>query len=105
MLIAAGAEVTARDKHGNSLLHRAAEDFAPNLLEAPDDRTELVKALVGAGADPNARGNWGRTPLFAAAEHPDQRARTMKALVAAGGDPNVYDEFGFMPIHEAAGCS
>jgi ankyrin repeat protein len=52
-LIAAGANVNARDKEGNTPLHMAA--YAT--------RKEHVQALLQAGADPNAKTEAGRDVL------------------------------------------
>ena len=57
-LIAAGADVNARSRHGNTPLHIAAE---PAEIEA-------VKALLEHGADVNAMNGEGKTPLDLASD-------------------------------------
>lgn len=51
LLLAAGADVNARDKQGNTALMRCR------------DRVEQVELLLKAGADPNTRNNKGETAL------------------------------------------
>lgn len=52
-----GADVMARNKHGTTPLHWAAEFGTP----------EVIQALLDAGADVMARNKSGRTPLHDAA--------------------------------------
>ena len=73
-LIAAGADVDARNAHGRT----------PLLAAALGGHCEIALALVAAGADIDAADDEGETPLYAAAfeNHP----ATVAALVAAGAD-------------------
>lgn len=57
-LIARTVELTARNEHGNTALHVAA---------AQVDGVQITQMLVDAGADVNALGNGGATPLHCAA--------------------------------------
>src|SRR6185295_15484565 len=97
-----GADFNVRDRGGNTTLHLAAQAGDMN----------LVRALLGKHADPNARtprsmapvgarggGGFGRggvagdqTPLMMAArgDHED----VMRALVAAGADPGLKAQDG-----------
>ena len=49
---------------------------------------EIVELLVKAGADVNARGNYGQTPIFVAAPE------AVKPLLAGGADINARDSKG-----------
>ena len=60
----------------------------PAFFEAATAAT--VQDCLGAGADPNARGVLGLTPLHWAAEI-SQTPETVTALVNAGADPNARD--------------
>ena len=73
-LIAAGADVDAKNAHGRT----------PLLAAALGGHCEIVLALVAAGANIDAADDEGETPLYAAAfeNHPT----TVAALVAAGAD-------------------
>ena len=55
-----------------------------------------VTRCLQAGADPNARGIFDRTPLYWAAS-----GTAIKALLEAGANPNACDSLGFTPLHVA----
>ena len=75
------------------VLHQAAQ-FTSN--------PTIVRLLLQAGADPNAKDEWGFTPLhFAAAFNDDPDI--VSALVDAGANLNARDkEWGASPLHWAA---
>jgi hypothetical protein len=56
--------------------------------------TEIVAELVKAGADVNARGHLGETPIFAANYAPD----AVKVLLAAGADLEARNDNGDTPL-------
>jgi ankyrin repeat protein len=94
ILLAAGADVDARDEH----------DMTP-LLSTPSNRTRaraaVAAALLAAGAKPDLVSDEGWTALhYAAFEGADDVA---KVLLDAGADPNVTDHAGVTPLHVAAG--
>ena len=107
VLLAAGADPNARNKNKGTPLHRAVSSN-PNLavIEAlldagadPMAGTEggsmtplhsaksaaVVHALLQAGAEVDANGPRGVTPLFIAVVHRD--LKVIKALLAGGADP------------------
>jgi ankyrin repeat protein len=67
---------------------------------AGEGDTARVRQLVRAGADPNARGDRGVTPLQFAMLAQDLDG--MRALLAAGADPNLPGLGGATPMHMAA---
>ncbi len=85
-LLAAGADIAARDRYGRTPLHEAAESPWP----------DAVEALLAAGADVAARDVHGRTPL-----HDVNTAAAAKALLAAGADIGARDRGQRTPLHYA----
>ncbi len=82
-LIAAGADVNAKDKQGVTALMSAA------FIGDPD----IVKALIAARADINAQDIQGETPLMKAATLYGN-VDCVKAIIAAGADLNAKDNTG-----------
>jgi ankyrin repeat protein len=81
-------------KSGNTPLRQAAKKA----------HEEVVARLIAAGADVDARGHYGWTPLHAAALYdnkPEARRRVIEMLVGGGADPNARDEFRRTPLHLA----
>ena len=60
----------------------------------------VVKALISAGADVNARGPFGYTPLHCAAAQGDGAAASL--LLASGAQADTRDANGMTPLHVAA---
>ena len=58
--------------------------------------TGAVKSLLGAGADPNYKGESGATPLMAAAK--GRHTLAMKALLDAKATPDAQDNRGHTPL-------
>ena len=78
---------------GFTPLHSAVADDAGN------DVKELVRLLIDAGADPNARSASGGTPLHTAGFTGNVPVTEM--LLAAGADPEVTDAKALTPLDHA----
>ena len=94
-LLAAGAELTARDESGSTPLHGAA---------GFNENPAVVDTLLAAGADPMARTDEGDTPLHHSATYNDNPA-VLETLLAAGADLMARNEDGDTPLHRAASRS
>ncbi len=117
-LIAAGADVNAKDVQGNTALDRAAyydigeciqiliaaganvnatSDTETPLYNASDSgNAQVVGILLNSGANVNARLKYGSTALMAAssANHP----KILNALLVAGADVNLSDTQGYTAL-------
>jgi ankyrin repeat protein len=58
--------------------------------EDGERRAQMVEMLIKAGADVNAKGHFGQTPLFDTVFS----AEAVKPLIAAGADPEARDQAG-----------
>jgi len=83
MLLASGLGPDARASNGDPLLLVAC---------GPHGSPDAVAALLEAGADPNAKGPDGRTPLMEASAWLKTREATL--LLAKGADPAARDRDG-----------
>ena len=109
-LVEAGADVNARTENGHTPLHFAPNEYIPSrpLMEPghqPRSQwyyTAVIKLLVDAGADVNARADNGETPLHWAAFASDDNAASILVLVDAGADPSARDEDGNTPLYKAS---
>ena len=88
--LTAGADVTARDAGGNTVLHHTA---------ALAD-TSTITVLLDAGAEAGARNRDGITPLHVAARTGNTTVATQ--LLQRGMNVNVADNGGTTPLHLAA---
>ncbi len=88
--VQAGASVGARDREGNTPLHRAARE----------GNAAVVKFLLDRGARTEWRNLSGSTPLFLAAE--SNRARAVRLLVERGADVNALGRTGVSVLAAAA---
>ena len=79
----------------------AAADAGPTLLDAAErgDRAAALR-LLAAGANPNAPGPDGTTPIMWAAANGD--AELVRALAQAGADVKAKNHFGTSALTEAA---
>jgi hypothetical protein len=96
MLIAAGADVNARNRHGHTPLQSAAVGNPNSPAWNPQAQAEMIAALVTAGADPNGTDKRGVTPLHVAVR--TRSATAVRALLAAGADPAQPNGNGSTPM-------
>ena len=95
LLLAQGADPRMASKPaGFTPLHSAVADDSSST-----DVDNLVKMLLDAGADPNARSASGGTPLHTAGF--TGNVTVVRMLLEAGGDANATDGKGFTPLDHA----
>ena len=82
-------------------LHAQADcaDWNTEAFYVPATVSDVTRCLE-AGADPNARDEWGATPLHYMAQL-DGLAETIEALASAGADLEARNEWGYTPLHTA----
>ena len=79
------------------LTAKQLEKLNKDLLKAVDNSKpsiEIIKSLIDTGADVNAKGNKGRTPL-----HLCKKADVAKLIIDAGADINAKDNNGKTPLY------
>ena len=87
--IAAGTDVNAKDKYGETPLHNAAHG----------GHKEIAELLIAKGADVNTKIEDGETPL-----HWTETEEIAELLIAADADVNTkIDKIGMTPLHIATG--
>jgi Ankyrin repeats (many copies) len=94
-LLAAGADVAARNRRGAQPLHYAADGIPGSRAWNPAAQGETVTALIEAGADPDATDNSGVAPLHRAVR--TRCAAAVAALLAGGADPHRPNKSGSTP--------
>ncbi len=107
-LLEAGAEVGPAEAaalgrtDGLDPAARSGDGFTSLHLAAYFGGAETVRALLAAGADPDAdaANPFGVRPLHSAASVGDRES--VRALLEAGADPNVRQQGGYTPLHTAA---
>ena len=111
LLLDSGADANLIDESGYTVLHYVASDVASDAA-ADKDGADMVRALLGHGANPNARAArdtrknttsgvslTGATPLFLAASLGN--VENVRALLAGGADASIATEKGTAPLHVA----
>ena len=88
VLIKRGADIKAKDKYDNTVLHTAS--FFGDI--------ELAKECLQAGIDVNAK-EWGWSSLNYAVNR--NNIEIAKLLISAGADVNAKDKSGFTPLDYA----
>lgn len=94
-LLAAGADVRARNRRGAEPLHAAVSGGPGAPTWDPVQQAVMVARLVAAGADPDAPAAGGVTPLHRAVRN--RCAAAVEALLRAGADPERRSERGSTP--------
>jgi ankyrin repeat protein len=94
LLLAAGAQVDAKHRLGDSALIMSARRSIPEMnpphgQPLPPPASEIMSLLLASHADPNFIGHWGQTALMDA-----NTAAKVKLLVTHGAQVNVKDEMG-----------
>lgn len=97
LLVDHGADITAVDDLGRTVLHEAAH-FG---------QVDVAQFCLGAGISAQSKDNIGRTPLYDTT-YPLPRAKAenlvqiAEMLFAQGANANERDNYGITPLHEAA---
>ena len=104
-LLAAGADIEAKDEAGWTPLHWAAQGDSPAVVKALLAGGADVEAFQGTFVDPyhlgwRGGGPRGKTPLHVAAG--SDSPAVVKALLAAGANIEAQTTFGSTPLHVAA---
>ncbi|KAK3282254.1 hypothetical protein CYMTET_10001 [Cymbomonas tetramitiformis] len=100
-------EFLSNDNFELDVLLQGMDDTGTILMHAVSrGHVELVRALVGRGADPNIRGHRGATALHKV--HKPTKYKTSEAIIkivnlllVGGADVNLMDQDGMTPLHQA----
>jgi hypothetical protein len=91
-LVAAGADVNAKNRRGAGPLHYAVDGVPGSPSWNPRAQAATVTFLLEAGADPNAADAGGVTPLHRAVRN--RCAAAVAALLQGGADPRRRNKKG-----------
>jgi ankyrin repeat protein len=95
-LLAAGANVRAKNRRGAEPLHYAADGLPDSANWNPEAQSAVISCLVAAGADPNCVDNSGVAPLHRAVR--TRCAAAVRTLLEAGADPLLVNRSGSTPM-------
>ena len=98
-LIAAGADVRARNRRGAEPLHYAVDGGPGSPIWNPSAQAATVASLVAAGADPNAVDKSGVTPLHRAVR--TRCTAAVRVLLESGADIRRKNKNGSTPMQIA----
>jgi len=101
LLLAAGAQVDAKHRLGDSALIMSARRSIPEMnppkgQPLPTPASDVMSLLLGSGADANFSGQWGQTALMEA-----NTAAKVKLLLTHSARVNVRDEMGMTALVHA----
>jgi ankyrin repeat protein len=88
----AGAEINAKDKDNNTLLHYSVKSFLSD-----EGKEESCQFLIEAGANFSAKNDDGETPLHLAAKECNNVI--LKCLIKEGANVNVENIYRETPLH------
>jgi ankyrin repeat protein len=95
-LITAGADIQARNRHGDQPLHSAAVGSPGSSAWNPPAQAATIICLIQAGADPNAIDKRGVSPLHRAVR--TRCAAAVRTLLECGADPVSKNKSGSTPM-------
>jgi hypothetical protein len=98
-LIAAGANVRARNRRGGEPLHYAVDGGPGSPVWNPSAQAATVASLIAAGADPNAVDKSGVTPLHRAVR--TRCTAAVRVLLNSGADVRCRNKNGSTPMQIA----
>ncbi len=114
VLLGANANVKLRTNKGETPLHRAAEAYmsysvmyregrlvSRSQLPWHDALGVVIQMLVNAGADVDAKTNYGSTPLYFAVNY-NNHVDAIRVFVDLGADVNAKRNDGNTPLHHAS---
>jgi ankyrin repeat protein len=99
-LLAAGANVRARNRRGAEPLHYAADGQPGGANWKPEAQAAVIACLIAGGADPNCLDKSGVAPLHRAVR--TRCAAAVSALLDGGADPLLQNRSGSTPMLLAA---
>jgi ankyrin repeat protein len=86
------------ERDGHTALMEGAWGHDSDIPPEGVDRAEVIRLLLGAGADVNARDKLGLTPLALSTFNP----QVVRLLLEAGADPNAHDYRGETALDSAS---
>jgi hypothetical protein len=98
-LVAAGANMGARNRRGQEALHYAAVGSPGSATWNPPAQAATIICLIESGADPNTADMDGVTPLHRAVR--TRCAEAVRTLLAHGADPARKNKSGSTPMRLA----
>jgi hypothetical protein len=99
LLVTRGAKARCRNRRGAEPLHYAADGRPGADGWDSDAQREVIRYLIGAGADPNAMDKSGVAALHRAVR--TRSSAAVGALIEGGADPLLMNRSGSTPLHLA----